>query len=257
MPSLRSHRRRPLRPLTASSARPLARPGQEGILEVKWSPSGKFLAAACKDGSIDILDGDDLGLVGSCKGHSAPVVHIDWAADGSKLQSNSSQRTRARSGPRHARARLAARRRSASRRARPARALTRPLAHTPRTAADHELFCWSMPLGGHPISLPICRDTEWATWTCTVGWPVRGIWDAESAEILELARSSDELGVVATVDESGRVRLLRWPCVREGAGAVLALGHSNHVVRVRFSKDDAVLLTAGGHDCCVMQWRIV
>lgn len=114
-----------------------------------------------------------------------------------------------------------------------------------------------MPTGGHHISASACRDTEWATWSCVVGWPVRGIWDSESTEILEAVRSSDVLDAVATVDEFGRVRLLRWPCVREAAAAVVALGHSNHVVRARFTKDDELLLTAGGHDCCVMQWRIM
>jgi len=86
---------------------------------------------------------------------------------------------------------------------------------------------------------------------------VRGICDSDSTEILEVVRSSDALDVLATVDEFGRVRLVRWPCVREAASAIVALGHSNHVVRARFTADDEVLLTAGGHDCCVMQWRIV
>lgn len=62
------------------------------ILEVKWSPQGTHLAAACKDGSVDILAADDLSLAGSCKGHIAAVLHVDWSADGSKLQTNSGAR---------------------------------------------------------------------------------------------------------------------------------------------------------------------
>ena len=40
------------------------------------------------------------------------------------------------------------------------------------------------------------------------------------------------------------------------AKAVTARGHSSHVMNVRFSHDDAFLLSVGGQDRAILQWKL-
>ena len=42
---------------------------------------------------------------------------------------------------------------------------------------------------------------------------------------------------------------------RKNAKGKSSKGHMSHVMQVRFSKRDEVVLSAGGIDCCIFQWR--
>ena len=57
------------------------------------------------------------------------------------------------------------------------------------------------------------KDEKWATWTCTLGWPVQGIWPPCSggSDINSLDRSVDRT-VIATGDDFGKVKLFKYPC---------------------------------------------
>lgn len=60
------------------------------ISDVKFSPDGRWLAVASHDFFIDVYDTTcDFKRAGVCKGHSAPVTHLDWSEDSKYLQSNS------------------------------------------------------------------------------------------------------------------------------------------------------------------------
>jgi len=58
---------------------------------------------------------------------------------------------------------------------------------------------------------------------------------------------------MATGDDFGLVNLFRDPAV-QGAKPRSYRGHSEHVVRVMFSKDDGKLYSIGGYDQTMMQW---
>lgn len=62
--------------------------------------------------------------------------------------------------------------------------------------------------------------------------------------------------IIATGDDHGHVRLLEYPCVVKNSQSVMGRGHSSHVTNVLFNKSDELLLSTGGEDQTVLQWRI-
>ncbi len=58
------------------------------------------------------------------------------------------------------------------------------------------------------------RDTAWAGWSCLLGFPVMGIWFADSdGTDINSVHASPSGRYVLTADDLGRVRLLNFPCV--------------------------------------------
>ncbi|KAK3262979.1 hypothetical protein CYMTET_28194, partial [Cymbomonas tetramitiformis] len=63
------------------------------------------------------------------------------------------------------------------------------------------------------------RDTDWATWTCILGFPVMGIWpegsDGTDVNSIDRSPSSSRWsgGIVVTADDLGQVKLFNYPCV--------------------------------------------
>jgi microtubule-associated protein-like 6 len=117
------------------------------------------------------------------------------------------------------------------------------------------LFC-DVTSGKHVTSASELKDVHWATWTCTLGWPVQGIWPAgaDGTDINSVDRSHSG-HLVATSDDFGKVRVLKYPCVDEGSPSLQCLGHSSNVMNVRWSSGDSHLISVGGNDKSIFQWR--
>lgn len=100
------------------------------------------------------------------------------------------------------------------------------------------------------------RDEKWETYTARLGWHVQGIWPAfaDGSDINSVDRSPDGL-VCATADDFGFVKLFRFPCPVEKAAFHDYIGHSSHVTRVRFHKKISYLISTGGNDKAVFQWK--
>lgn len=101
-------------------------------------------------------------------------------------------------------------------------------------------------------------DRKWASWTCTLGWPVQGIWPpgADGTDINSVDRSP--LGtIVATADDFGLVKLFRYPSATEKSDFLEFSGHSSHVTNVRFTASGDNLLSVGGNDKCLFVWRLI
>ena len=120
-----------------------------------------------------------------------------------------------------------------------------------------ELLYSDTGTGAHVPAASSFRDTKWATWTVPYGWPVQGIWakSAEGADINAVDRSNDQ-SVLAVADEFGAVRLHRWPALSKDAATKTYRGHSSHVRNVKWTRDDGFLISVGGGDRCVFQWRV-
>jgi hypothetical protein len=57
------------------------------------------------------------------------------------------------------------------------------------------------------------KDEQWASWSCTLGWPVQGIFPpcADGSDINTWDRSPDGT-VLASGDDFRMVKLFRYPC---------------------------------------------
>ena len=266
---------------------------KEWISDVKFSPSGQVFAVGSHDNRVYLYDAQGLVAqqkkrVGVCKGASSFVRHLDFSADGTKLQMTTGDH---------------------------ALLFCKPLRPTPLSPfpLDNIRLCLALPCfvpssshlvlpddanSGQQIFERAVKGENWYTWTCHRGWPVEGMWQlsVDFTDINSVDRSHNE-ELLATADDFGDVRLFRYPCmdrkvrpkpvtpltacgsltsslfafgaallspcfgvccsfVNSQAKSHFADGHSSHVTCVRFTNNDAYLLSTGGADRTLMQWRI-
>mmetsp|Transcript_34585 Transcript_34585/g.25729 ORF Transcript_34585/g.25729 Transcript_34585/m.25729 type:complete len:160 (-) Transcript_34585:927-1406(-) len=117
---------------------------------------------------------------------------------------------------------------------------------------SYEILFFNVGDGKQNTSASAFKDEMWKTWTCTLGWPVQGIFPpcADGSDINACDRSPDG-SVLATADDFGMVKLFRYPCPVETAAFNQYLGHSSHVTNVRFLPGCEYLISTGGEDKCV------
>lgn len=122
------------------------------------------------------------------------------------------------------------------------------------TCGAYELLYWT--IGGNRVtSAAAMRDSKWETWTCTLGWPVQGIWPAgtDGTDINACCRSHSN-DLIVSGDDFGHVRMMRYPCLDTHCGDRSYDGHAQHVMGTRFTFDDSHVLSTGGGDRCIFQW---
>uniref|UniRef100_H3AR31 EMAP like 6 n=1 Tax=Latimeria chalumnae TaxID=7897 RepID=H3AR31_LATCH len=107
-----------------------------------------------------------------------------------------------------------------------------------------------------------CKDEikgiHWNTWTCVIGPEVSGIWP-KYTDITDVNSVDANYGsaVLASGDDFGLVKLFRFPSLKKGAKFRKYVGHSAHVTNVRWSHDFQWVLSTGGADHSVFQWRLM
>jgi len=103
----------------------------------------------------------------------------------------------------------------------------------------HELLFWTSETWAQDTNgASNTVDTVWATGTAKFGWSVEGIFPGgtDGTHINSVAFSND-LTLIATGDDFGLVNIFRNPS-RCGNMPICLRGHSEHVIRVRFTPDD-------------------
>jgi len=99
------------------------------------------------------------------------------------------------------------------------------------------------------------KDIDWYTWTCVLGFPVIGIFPGvDFSDVNTVCRSYNHQ-ILATGEDSSKVKLFRYPCYEEKAKAKEYFGHSSHLTEIRFSHKDDYLVTVGGNDKTVILWK--
>ncbi|KAM6160653.1 echinoderm microtubule-associated protein-like 3 isoform 1-T1 [Erethizon dorsatum] len=126
-------------------------------------------------------------------------------------------------------------------------------------SGDYEILYWDVAGGCKLLRNRYeSRDREWATYTCVLGFHVYGVWPdgSDGTDINSLCRSHNER-VVAVADDFCKVHLFQYPCARAKAPSRVFAGHGSHVTSVRFTHDDAYLVSLGGKDASIFQWRVL
>jgi len=182
------------------------------------------------DRLVHLLDARTYRKIGELRGHSSAVSHMDFSKDGGVLQTVS--------------------------------------------VGAGELLFWDVRAKKQIVPASAVRDAQWETWSCPFGWPVQGIYPPESdgSDVNAISRSRDRR-VLATGGDDCCVRLFRHPCVPRGrsigtsvsaSGSVASnptarvyVGHASHVTNCVFTAQDAFLLSVGGRDQTICQFRYV
>lgn len=100
-----------------------------------------------------------------------------------------------------------------------------------------------------------CGDLDFATWTCKLGWPVQGVFpSADYSDVNTVCRSNSKQYLVSGED-SQKVILMQYPVVVPKQSRKEYIGHSSHVMRVRFTCDDNYLISVGGNDKSIIVWK--
>eukprot|EP00948_MAST-09A_sp_MAST-9A-sp1_P002160 g2160.t1 len=115
------------------------------------------------------------------------------------------------------------------------------------------LYATSMD-GEHVNSPSTLKDINWNTWTCTLGWPVQEYNDG--VEIHSACRSNDS-SLLCVTNGNGEIKMYRYPVLSKAAECVQGSGYAEKVTKARFSADDNRLITIGGSDRTVMQWKVI
>ncbi|XP_010138829.1 PREDICTED: echinoderm microtubule-associated protein-like 1 isoform X1 [Buceros rhinoceros silvestris] len=125
-------------------------------------------------------------------------------------------------------------------------------------SGDYEILYWIPSACKQVVSVETTRDIEWATYTCTLGFHVFGVWPegSDGTDINAVCRSHGRK-LLSTGDDFGKVHLFSYPCSQFRAPSHVYGGHSSHVTNVDFLCEDTHLISTGGKDTSIMQWRVV
>eukprot|EP01040_Poterioochromonas_malhamensis_P009806 gene9806-10650_t len=202
---------------------------KQWISDIKISRDQRTVVAGAHDCKIyiyNISSTSELSLRSIFSKHNAVINHIDLSADGRFLQSN---------------------------------------------CAGYELLFSDTATGKQITNPNEVKDVKWNTWTCTLGWPVQGIWESEmkGSDVNAVCRSHTG-HLLATSDDMGRVHLFRYPVLpsresssssktskKTSSGSLHFTGHSSHVMNIQWSAGDEYLISVGGNDKCIFQWKHV
>ncbi|XP_078132485.1 echinoderm microtubule-associated protein-like 3 isoform X1 [Sander vitreus] len=126
-------------------------------------------------------------------------------------------------------------------------------------SGDYEILYWDIAAGCKLLRNRFeSKDREWASYTCVLGFHVMGVWmeGSDGTDINALCRSHSER-VVAVADDFCKVHLFQYPCPKPKAPSHKYEGHGSHVTNVCFTHSDSHLLSMGGKDTCILQWRVM
>ena len=105
------------------------------------------------------------------------------------------------------------------------------------------------------------RDEKWDSHTCVISWATQGCWQSgmNGTDINQCDRSNKPVKgqqLIATADDSGFVNVFRYPCINRKSVPLTGKGHSSHVTKVNFTQGDNYIISTGGGDTSVIQWKI-
>uniref|UniRef100_A0A8C8RE05 EMAP like 6 n=1 Tax=Pelusios castaneus TaxID=367368 RepID=A0A8C8RE05_9SAUR len=229
---------------------------EEAVRSVSFSPDGSQLALGMKDGSFIVLRVRDMTEVVHIKDRKEVIHEMKFSPDGSYLAVGSND------GPVDIYA-VAQRYKKTGECNKSSSFITHidwsvdsKFLQT-NDGAGERLF-YKMPSGKHLTNKDEIKGIHWASWTCVIGPEVNGIWP-KYTNITDVNSVDGNYNstVIVTGDDFGLVKLFKFPCLKKGAKFRKYAGHSAHVTNVRWSHDFQWVLSTGGADHSVFQWRFI
>uniref|UniRef100_A0A8C1ZCM6 EMAP like 3 n=1 Tax=Cyprinus carpio TaxID=7962 RepID=A0A8C1ZCM6_CYPCA len=115
-------------------------------------------------------------------------------------------------------------------------------------SGDYEILYWDVASGCKLLRNRFeSKDREWASYTCVLGFHVMG--EREKKKVMILGISGSRKGS-STMMEAGFLLICSFFYFYKYEG------HGSHVTNVRFTHNDSHLLSMGGKDTCILQWRV-
>uniref|UniRef100_A0A803SL06 EMAP like 6 n=1 Tax=Anolis carolinensis TaxID=28377 RepID=A0A803SL06_ANOCA len=229
---------------------------EEAVRSVSFSPDGSQLALGMKDGSFIVLRVRDMTEVVHIKDRKEVIHEMKFSPDGCYLAVGSND------GPVDIYA-VAQRYKKTGECNKSSSFITHidwslDSKFLQTNDGAGERFFYRMPSGKHVISKDEIKGLHWASWTCVVGSEVNGIWPKYS-NIIDINSVDGNYNntVMVAGDDFGLVKLFRFPCLKKGAKFRKYVGHSAHVTNVRWSHDFQWVISTGGADHSVFQWRFI
>ena len=185
-----------------------------------FSPNGLTLAVGSHDNVVYLLDTKTFSCRAKCISHHSYITGIDFSDDSTVMRT---------------------------------------------TSGDYELLFWDARSGKQITSASAVRDVKWATTTCTLGWAVQGIWPARSdgTDVNAVDKSNITSGTSAkqqllvSGDDFRKVKIFRYPCIKEKSSFKVYKGHSENVMNVKFSHDSKYVYSIGGLDKAILQFEVM
>nr|XP_034966373.1 echinoderm microtubule-associated protein-like 6 [Zootoca vivipara] len=229
---------------------------EEAVRSVSFSPDGSQLALGMKDGSFIVLRVRDMTEVVHIKDRKEVIHEMKFSPDGCYLAVGSND------GPVDIYA-VAQRYKKTGECNKSSSFITHidwslDSKFLQTNDGAGERFFYRMPSGKHLTSKDEIKGIHWASWTCVMGSEVNGIWPKYSnVTDINSVDGNYNNAVLVTGDDFGLVKLFRFPCLKKGAKFRKYVGHSAHVTNVRWSHDFQWVISTGGADHSVFQWRFI
>eukprot|EP01084_Bolivina_argentea_P273583 466066_1 len=194
----------------------------EGVAYLRFSNDSKLLAAAHMDSNLYIFSVDGIGSAAPTLEQWPPMSHIAAPTNVQFTADSGVVKT-----------------------------LTR----------DYEIAHWTLDAkkkkGKFLTKQPDPDDTEWADDPLIAGWDTQGLYQSgwDGTDLNDATVTSDNK-LIASGDDYGCVRLHNYPAV-DPENCIEYHGHAEFVVGVEFLRDDSQLITCGGNDMAIFQWKVL
>jgi len=99
------------------------------------------------------------------------------------------------------------------------------------------------------------RDESWYSHSCSLIWPAQGLLQAGLLDYMSYMATNLTNRLFSVAIANGEVRLYRCPCP-SNAGYKSVFVHVGKVRRVAWNADSLFVMTVGGNDQAVIQWRM-
>ncbi|XP_018021292.1 echinoderm microtubule-associated protein-like 2 isoform X2 [Hyalella azteca] len=232
---------------------------KSGVQSVCYSPGGEVVVVGLADGTWQVLDTETQEVVFEGHDGDEPIQVVRFSPDGSLLalgsRDNSVYIYEAGDAFKEYNSRGACTGHSSFIRSLD---FSADGSFLRTNSGDYELLFWRTEDCSQETSASELRDTEWATRTCLLCFENFGVWpEGVDGTDLNSVTAAHQKPIVVTADDFGKIKLFKSQTYYAYTSHKVCRGHSSHATSTAFSHDDSFLVSLGGGDSSVLQWRVV